>query len=177
MSGVPTLIRTRNRSRFARQGPQPADLGLVLGTPGEVVAAVCRSVCLQVLGIAGLEFVCVFGHDAFEYFDHTATAIARCAPQKVYPALIAHRPRRVNCSLVTLPVDQVLAQDAIACNNDVGVHTKMLLNVRHRVVSPVCIAERTVSLRDQAQTLAREQVTRRPLTLDFRSTCIEVERV
>ena len=31
---------------------------------------------------------------------------------------------------------RVLAQDAIACNNDVGVHTKMLLNVRHRLVSP-----------------------------------------
>ena len=80
MSGVPTIIRTCNRSRFARQGPQPADLGLVLGTPGEVVAAVCRSVCLQVLGIAGLEFVCVFGHDAFEYFDHTGNCPAQGSP-------------------------------------------------------------------------------------------------
>ena len=25
---------------------------------------VCRSACLQVFGIAGFEFVCVFGHDA-----------------------------------------------------------------------------------------------------------------
>ena len=58
----------------------------------------------------------------------------------------SRRPRHVDCSLVTLPVDQVSAQDAIACNNDVGVHTKMLLNVRHRLVSPVCVAERTVSL-------------------------------
>ena len=31
--------------------------------PAEVAAPVCRSACLQVIGIAGLEFVCVFGHD------------------------------------------------------------------------------------------------------------------
>ena len=36
--------------------------------------------------------------------------------------------------------------NAIASNKDVGVHTKMSLNVRHRVVSPACIAERTASL-------------------------------
>ena len=29
--------------------------------------------------------------------------------------------------------------NAIASNEDVGVHTKMSLNVRHRVVSPACI--------------------------------------
>ena len=31
-------------------------------------------------------------------------------------------------------------------NKDVGVHTKVSLNVRHRVVSPARIAERTASL-------------------------------
>ena len=56
----------RNRPRFARQGPQPADPGLVLGAPTEVAVPVCRSAYLQIFGIAGLEFVCVFGHDAFE---------------------------------------------------------------------------------------------------------------
>ena len=45
------------------RGPQPADPGLVLGALAEVAAPVCRSACLQVFGIAGLEFVCVFGHD------------------------------------------------------------------------------------------------------------------
>ena len=34
---------------------------------------------------------------------------------------------------------------ANAINEDVGVHTKVSLNVRHRVVSPARIAERTVS--------------------------------
>ena len=29
--------------------------------------------------------------------------------------------------------------NAIAPNEDIGVHTKMSLNVRHRVVSPACI--------------------------------------
>ena len=36
--------------------------------------------------------------------------------------------------------------NAIATNKDVGVPTKMSMNVRHRVVSPACIAERTASL-------------------------------
>ena len=34
---------------------------------------------------------------------------------------------------------------ANAINKDVGVHTKVSLNVRHRVVSPARIAERTAS--------------------------------
>ena len=33
-----------------------------------------------------------------------------------------------------------------AINKDVSVHTKVSLNVRHRVVSPAHIAERTASL-------------------------------
>ena len=49
-------------------------------------------------------------------------------------------------------------------------HTKMSLNVRHRVVSPAGIAERTCISPNQAQTLARERVTRQPPTLDCRST-------
>ena len=40
---------------------------------------------------------------------------------------------------------RVLAK-AIGSNKDVGVPTKMSLNVRHCVVSPACIAERTASL-------------------------------
>ena len=36
--------------------------------------------------------------------------------------------------------------NAITPNKDVGVHTKMSPNVRHRMVSPDCIAERTASL-------------------------------
>ena len=38
-----------------------------------------------------------------------------------------------------------VSANAIAIN-DVGVHTEMSLNVRHRVVSPTGIAERTASL-------------------------------
>ena len=63
--------------RFARQGPQPADPGLALGAPAEIAAPVCRSACLQVLGIAGLEFVCIFGHDVHEYFDLTRATTPR----------------------------------------------------------------------------------------------------
>ena len=44
----------------------------------------------------------------------------------------------------------------------VGVYTKISLNVRHRVVSPAGIAERTASLEIRVQTLAREGVTRLP---------------
>ncbi len=40
-----------------------------------------------------------------------------------------------------------LPVSANAINKDVGVHTKMPLNVRHRVVSPAGIAERTASLK------------------------------
>ena len=36
--------------------------------------------------------------------------------------------------------------NAIASNKDIGVHTEMSLNVRHRVVNPACIAERTAPL-------------------------------
>ncbi len=39
-----------------------------------------------------------------------------------------------------------VSANAIAINKDVGVHTEMSLNVRHRVVSPTGIAERTASL-------------------------------
>ena len=39
-----------------------------------------------------------------------------------------------------------LPVSANAINKDVGVHTKASLNVRHRVVSPARIAERTASL-------------------------------
>ena len=39
-----------------------------------------------------------------------------------------------------------VSANAIAINKDVGVHTKMPLNVRNRVVSPTGIAERTASL-------------------------------
>ena len=39
-----------------------------------------------------------------------------------------------------------VSANAIATNEDVGVHTKMPLNVRNRVVSPARIAERTASL-------------------------------
>ena len=39
-----------------------------------------------------------------------------------------------------------LPVSANAINKDVGVHTKVSLNVMHRVVSPACIAERTASL-------------------------------
>ena len=47
-------------------------------------------------------------------------------------------------------------------NEDVGVHMKMPLNVRNRVVSPTGIAERNGVSRNQAQTPARKRVTRRP---------------
>ena len=40
---------------------------------------------------------------------------------------------------------EILAYSANATNEDVGVHTKVSLNVRHRVVSPARIAERTAS--------------------------------
>ncbi len=49
-------------------------------------------------------------------------------------------------------------------------HTKVSLNVRHRVVSPARIAERTASLEIGPQTLAHERVTRQPPTLDCGST-------
>ena len=39
-----------------------------------------------------------------------------------------------------------VSANAIVINKDVGVHTKMLLNVRNRVVNPTGIAERTASL-------------------------------
>ena len=39
-----------------------------------------------------------------------------------------------------------LPVSANTINKDVGVHTKVSLNVRHRVVSPARIAERTASL-------------------------------
>ena len=39
-----------------------------------------------------------------------------------------------------------LPVSANAINKDVSVHTKVSLNVRHRVVSPARIAERTASL-------------------------------
>ena len=39
-----------------------------------------------------------------------------------------------------------LPVSANAINKDVGVHTKMSLNVRHHVVSAAGIAERTASL-------------------------------
>ena len=51
-------------------------------------------------------------------------------------------------------------------------HTKVSLNVRHRVVSPARIAERTASLEIRPQTLAHERVTRRLPTLDCGSTAI-----
>ena len=38
-----------------------------------------------------------------------------------------------------------LPVSANAINKDVGVHTKVSLNVRHRVVSPARIAKRTAS--------------------------------
>ena len=38
-----------------------------------------------------------------------------------------------------------LGDGAHALSKDVGVHTKVSLNVRHRVVSPARIAERTAS--------------------------------
>ena len=36
--------------------------------------------------------------------------------------------------------------DAIVSNKDIGVPTKTPVNVRHRVVSPACIAEKTASV-------------------------------
>ena len=63
-----------------------------------------------------------------------------------------------------------LPVSANAINKDVGVHTKVSLNVRHRVASPARIAERTAVSRNQAQTLAHERVTRQPPTLDCGST-------
>ena len=39
-----------------------------------------------------------------------------------------------------------LSVSANAINKDVGAHTKMSLNVKHRVVSSAGIAERTASL-------------------------------
>ena len=50
------------------------------------------------------------------------------------------------------------------------VHTKVSLNVRHRVVSPTRIAERTASLEIRLKLLAHERVTRQPPTLDGGST-------
>ena len=46
-----------------------------------------------------------------------------------------------------------LPVSANAINKDVGVHTKMFLNVRHRVVSPTGIAERTASLETRLKLL------------------------
>ena len=34
----------------------------------------------------------------------------------------------------------------VSSKNDVGVHTQIFLNVKHRVISPAVIAERTASL-------------------------------
>ena len=48
---------------------------------------------------------------------------------------------------------------ANAINEDVGVHTKVSLNVRHRVVSPARIAERTASLEIRLGPLRRPAVT------------------
>ena len=66
--------------------------------------------------------------------------------------------------------------NAIATNEDVGVPTKMSLNVRHRA-TPSCAKtqpsrhrRKNCASRNQAKILAREQVTRRPPTLDCGST-------
>ena len=48
-----------------------------------------------------------------------------------------------------------VSANAIAINEDVGVHTKMPLNVRNRVVSPTGIAERTASLEIRLLPVAR----------------------
>ncbi len=45
--------------------------------------------------------------------------------------------------------------NAIASNKDIGVHTEMFLNVRYRVVSPACIAERTASLESGSNSSTR----------------------
>ena len=57
-----------------------------------------------------------------------------------------------------------------AINKDAGVHTKVSLNVRHRVVSPSPHRRKNCVSRNQAQTLAHERVTRQPPTLDCGST-------
>ena len=60
--------------------------------------------------------------------------------------------------------------NVIATNKDVGVPTKMSLNVRHRVVSPARHRRKNGVYRNQAQTLARERVTWLRPTLDGGST-------
>ena len=49
-------------------------------------------------------------------------------------------------------------------------HTKVCLNVRHRVVSPSPHRRKNCVSRNQAQTLSHERVTRQPPTLDCGST-------
>ena len=53
-----------------------------------------------------------------------------------------------------------LPVSANAINKDVGVHTKVSLNVRYRVVSPSPHRRKNCVSRNQAQTLAHERVTR-----------------
>ena len=89
-----------------------------------------------------------------------------------------------------LPVSANAINSANATNKDVGVHTKVCLNVRHRVVSPARIAalvdgnatqlkilhklagRKNCVSRNQAQTLSHERVTRQPPTLDCGSTSV-----
>ena len=52
-------------------------------------------------------------------------------------------------------------------------HTKVCLNVRHRVVSPSPHRRKNCVSRNQAQTLSHERVTRQPPTLDCGSTTHE----
>ena len=65
-----------------------------------------------------------------------------------------------------LPVSANAINSANATNKDVGVHTKVCLNVRHRVVSPARIAERTASPEIRLKLYHTSQVTRQPPTLE-----------
>ena len=67
-----------------------------------------------------------------------------------------------------------LPVSANAINKDVGVHTKVCLNVRHRVVRPSPHRRKNCVSRNQAQTLSHERVTRQPPTLDCGSTEYEM---
>ena len=79
-----------------------------------------------------------------------------CAPQKVDPALIA---QDVVSLIGASSIECCYAARGITSSSkDIGVHTKMSLNVSHRVVSLASIAERTASLEIRLKALAHEPV-------------------
>ena len=66
-------------------------------------------------------------------------------PALIFLPFLVLPPSSVATPCLNANVSWPACVGANAINKDVGVHTKVSLNVRHRVVSPARIAERTAS--------------------------------